>query len=74
MATLRQFGTVLSGNRRRNQEFTPEARVAITTTKLFGTPTATLVKHFKASNRNTINQIIDRVQSLAIAITANQRK
>lgn len=73
MATLRQFGTVLSGNRQYNHEFTPEARAAIVAAFLAGKTVAELTNIFGASAPQTITNIIDRAQARGTTQTAPRK-
>lgn len=73
MATLRQFGTVLSGNRQYNNEFTPEACAAIVAAFLAGKTVAELTNIFGASAPQTITNIIDRAQARGTTQTAPRK-
>jgi transposase len=55
---LRTFGTILSGNRRPNGEFTEAARAGIVAAAICGISHTEIAEHFKTKRRQTITFII----------------
>lgn len=68
----RAFGTILSGNRQRNQQFSPEARAAIIAARAEGRTQRSIAEQFQTSQQ-TIAKILKHYNTTA-TITPEPRK
>lgn len=62
LSNQRRFGTVISGNRQRNQEISPVSRAAIISAVVAGQKKSAVARQFQLP-RSTIQSLIDRYNS-----------